>query len=191
MARAFLSVVSGKTHVQLINNVENIVGTIGLTVWKLANWKRNLHFSLAQISENCGPLRNHDTSLSVSMASRTISGWHKKIFTNSLALSEHIHLVGRPLNCLGPGEQRELSADIWSHTSCVLRRVENRRYFMSRASLARTSSLSSQNSRVPFTKTDHCGRPVLTFCLQLTSGRSEKPYSLDRVLSCVCLFAFL
>ena len=32
MARAFLSVVSGKTHVQLINNVENIVGTIGLTV---------------------------------------------------------------------------------------------------------------------------------------------------------------
>ena len=152
-------------------------------MWKLANWKRNLHFSLAQISENCGPLRNHDTSLSVSMASRTISGWHKKIFTNSLALSEHIHLVGRPLNCLGPGEQRELSAD--------LRRVEHRRYFISRASLARTSSLSSQNSRVPFTKTDHCGRPVLTFCLQLTSGRSEKPCSLDRVLACVCLFTFL
>ena len=31
----------------------------------------------------------------------------------------------------------------------------------------------------------------MTFCLQLTSGRSEKPYSLDRLLTCVCLFPFL
>ena len=43
----------------------------------------------------------------------------------------------------------------------------------------------------PFTKMDHCGWPVVIFYLQLTSGRSEKPYSLDRLLTCVCLFPFL
>ena len=84
--------------------------------------------------------------------------------TNLLAPKELIHLVGCPLNkdnrycsceCLGPGKQRGLPSDIWSHTSCVPPRFERTEqpYFMSRSSLARTSSLSSQSLHAPFIDT--------------------------------------
>lgn len=81
--------------------------------------------------------------------------------TNLLAPNELIRLVGCPLNkdnrycrceCLGPGKPRGLPSDIWSHSSCVPPRFERTEqpYFMSRSSLARTSSLSSQSLHAPF-----------------------------------------
>ena len=72
-----------------------------------------------------------------------------------LAPSEHRHLVRRTLR-----KRKQIAATVWalpsdisSHSSGLLRMAETTQwpYFMSRASLARTSSLSSQNSRVPFT----------------------------------------
>ena len=117
----------------------------------------------AQISNNCRLLQTLSSLLLVVMGWGTIPDdiLNIRVTTYLLAPNELIRLVGCPLNkdnrycsceCLGPGKPGGLPSDIWSHSSCVPPRFERTEqpYFMSRSSLARTSSLSSQSLHAPF-----------------------------------------